>query len=145
MHQEFRAKLDAAQTDMRNSPRRRRGMTPFQGPRWEKYTFKYSHASVPTGVPYDTLHNIAERLTAVPEGFKLHEKLRTTVIEKWQEVVRKQEGIDWGLAETLAFGSLLLEGTPIRLSGQDTRRGTFSQRHSTYVDGATGQKYVPIN
>ncbi|MFL5329981.1 MAG: 2-oxoglutarate dehydrogenase E1 component [Gemmataceae bacterium] len=145
MNQEFRAKLDAAQRDMRNSPRHRRGMTPFQDPRWQKFTFKYSHDAVPTGVPYDTLRLIAEKLTAVPDGFKLHERLRTSVIEKWQDAVRKSESIDWGLAENLAFGTLLVEGTPVRLSGQDSRRGTFSQRHSTYVDGATGQRYIPLN
>src|SRR5205085_1521025 len=108
INQEFQAKLDAAQQDMRRSPRRRRGMSKFEAPRWQKFTLTYSHEPVATGVPDESLQAIAESLTAVPEGFKLHERLRSSVIEKWQEAVRKRDGIEWGLAENLAIGSLLL-------------------------------------
>lgn len=142
---EFQQKLDAAQQDMRRSPRRRRGMSKFEAPRWQNFTHSYSHEPVETGVPQETLRVIADCFTAVPAGFHLHEKLRSSVLEKWQHAVRNQESADWGLAENLAFGSLLLEGTPIRLAGQDSRRGTFSHRHSTYSDFLTGQRYVPLN
>jgi 2-oxoglutarate dehydrogenase E1 component len=145
MNQEFSAKLDTAQADLRRSPRRRRGAARADVPRWEKFGVHYSHTPVDTGVPRETLTRIAEALTNLPDGFRIHDKLRTNVIARWQESVHKGEGIDWGLAETLAFGSLLLEGTPIRLSGQDSRRGTFSQRHSTYVDTEAGTRYVPLN
>jgi 2-oxoglutarate dehydrogenase E1 component len=145
INQEFHDKLDAAQQDMRRSPRRRRGMAKFEEPRWQKFVRTYSHDPVETGVPYQTLRAIADSLTAVPEGFNLHGKLRASVIEKWRSAVRDSDGVEWGLAENLAIGSLLLDGNPVRLAGQDSRRGTFSQRHSTYADSVTGQRYVPLN
>ncbi|MBX7104655.1 MAG: 2-oxoglutarate dehydrogenase E1 component [Gemmataceae bacterium] len=145
MYQEFSDKLDAAQKDMRQSPKRKRGMSKFESPRWQEFTFNYSHDPIDTGVPFENLKTIAEGYTNLPAGFHMHEKLRTSVIEKWQESVLKRESVEWGLAESLAFGSLLLDGTPVRLSGQDCRRGTFSQRHSTYVDVDNGQRYIPLN
>jgi 2-oxoglutarate dehydrogenase E1 component len=145
IQESFKAKLVAVQKDLRNSPRKRRGMTPFQDPRWQRFTFQYSHDPVTTGVSFNTLRHIADGLTRLPDGFTMHPKLRTSVIEKWQEAVRTRGTIEWGLGETLAFGSLVLEGTPVRLSGQDSRRGTFSQRHSTYYDVKNGQRFVPLD
>jgi 2-oxoglutarate dehydrogenase E1 component len=145
MYRQFADKLDKAQKTLHASPRRRRGMPHFDSPRWKDFTFNYSHDVVETGVPYENLRLIADAYTNIPPDFKMHERLRATVIEKWQDSVRKRDSVEWGLAESLAFGSLVLEGTPVRLSGQDCRRGTFSQRHSAYVDVETGKRFVPLN
>ena len=82
------------------------------------------------------------RFTRVPEGFTLHPKLAQQFDARTQAVPTSGE-VDWATAEALAFGSLLLEGTAVRLAGQDTRRGTFCQRHAVLVDYDTGAEYVP--
>ena len=78
----------------------------------------------------------------MPEGFKVHPKLA----KQFETRTKMVEGgeVDWATAEALAFGSLLLEGTDIRFAGQDSRRGTFSQRHSVLSDYATGAEYAPL-
>jgi 2-oxoglutarate dehydrogenase E1 component len=86
-----------------------------------------------TGVSSDSLKSIARALVKYPEGFQPHPKL-AKIVEKRVETVEVGQGIEWGMAELLAFGSLVLEGRSVRLSGQDCGRGTFSQRHSV-LDG----------
>jgi multifunctional 2-oxoglutarate metabolism enzyme len=88
------------------------------------------------------LETIVRGITTFPESFHLHPKLRG-FIEKRRDVLNGSP-IDWATAETLAFGSLVLEGTPVRLSGQDSSRGTFSQRHLEYVDSENGTHYIPL-
>jgi 2-oxoglutarate dehydrogenase E1 component len=97
-----------------------------------------------TGVALDQLAQIAERLGRVPAGFHVHPKL-TPLLEKRRKVVSDGGEIDWGMAEALAFGSLLAEGTSVRLSGQDSRRGTFSHRHAVLVDQETGEEFFPLD
>jgi multifunctional 2-oxoglutarate metabolism enzyme len=97
---------------------------------------------VATGVARETIERIAEVQFGVPEGFTRHPKL-DRIFTKAQE--RFASGtVDWPLAEALAFGSLLLEGRTVRLAGQDSRRGTFSQRHAVQVDARTGEEYLPL-
>ncbi|MGH2660534.1 MAG: multifunctional oxoglutarate decarboxylase/oxoglutarate dehydrogenase thiamine pyrophosphate-binding subunit/dihydrolipoyllysine-residue succinyltransferase subunit, partial [Actinomycetota bacterium] len=99
-------------------------------------------APVPTGVPRDRLQQVLEALTRVPDGFHVHPKL-----ERWLEERSKaleRDAVDWSLAEALTFGTLLLDGVTVRLTGQDTRRGTFSQRHAVLVDQETGAEYLPL-
>jgi 2-oxoglutarate dehydrogenase E1 component len=98
-----------------------------------------------TGVPEAKLRSIAERLHAVPPGFQLHRTL-ARVIEARAAAIAAGEGIDWATAESLAFGTLLDEPevVGVRLSGQDSGRGTFSQRHAVWVDQETGAKHVPL-
>ncbi|HTB70651.1 MAG TPA: multifunctional oxoglutarate decarboxylase/oxoglutarate dehydrogenase thiamine pyrophosphate-binding subunit/dihydrolipoyllysine-residue succinyltransferase subunit [Solirubrobacteraceae bacterium] len=99
---------------------------------------------VETAVPRARLHDLGEALLRVPDGFTVHPKL-VKQLERRREAL--QEGahtIDWAHAEALAFASLLTEGTPIRLTGQDTERGTFSQRHMVLHDAKTGQTVCPI-
>jgi 2-oxoglutarate dehydrogenase E1 component len=96
-----------------------------------------------TAVPVERLAQIAERISATPPGFELHAKLRL-VLERRAKGVVEGEGIDWALGETLAFGSLLLEGYDVRLSGQDSSRGTFSQRHAVLVDQRSESEYAPL-
>ena len=98
---------------------------------------------VETAVPAARLRELGEELLRVPEGFTVHPKL-VKQLERRREALGDQGGIDWAHAEALAFGSLLTEGTPIRLTGQDTERGTFSQRHMVLHDAKTGQTVCPI-
>jgi 2-oxoglutarate dehydrogenase E1 component len=97
---------------------------------------------VPTGVGRDELERLVVAATAVPEGFTVHPKLLRQFENRAQLVAEGE--VDWALGEALALGSVLLEGTDVRLSGQDTRRGTFSQRHSVLVDYHTGEEWVPL-
>jgi 2-oxoglutarate dehydrogenase E1 component len=97
-----------------------------------------------TAVPIERLAQIAEGLGAVPGGFHVHPKL-ASLLERRRKVIAENAPIDWALAEALAFGSLVCEGTPVRLSGQDSVRGTFSQRHAAIIDQVTGEEYVPLD
>ncbi len=97
----------------------------------------------PTAVDRSVIDRILDGITAFPPDFKLHPKLEK-VVERRHEARNGGPHIDWALAETLAFGSLVLEGTPVRLSGQDSGRGTFSQRHAEYHDAETGRVYTPL-
>jgi len=99
-------------------------------------------AAVPTGVARDELERLVAAATAVPEGFTVHPKLLRQFGQRAQMVAGGE--VDWALGEALALGSILLEGTDVRLSGQDTRRGTFSQRHAVLVDYHTGEERVPL-
>ncbi|MDA4894309.1 multifunctional oxoglutarate decarboxylase/oxoglutarate dehydrogenase thiamine pyrophosphate-binding subunit/dihydrolipoyllysine-residue succinyltransferase subunit [Streptomyces sp. MS2A] len=95
-----------------------------------------------TGVPREVIHLIGDAHANKPEGFTVHQKLQQA-LDKRVEMSRNG-GIDWGFGELLAFGSLLIEGTPVRLAGQDSRRGTFVQRHATLHDRANGQEWLPL-
>ncbi len=97
---------------------------------------------VDTAVSEERLETLNEELLKVPESFTMHRKLRKPLSRRIDALT--EGGIDWGHAEALAFASLLTEGTHIRLTGQDTERGTFSHRHLAYHDEKTGLRYVPI-
>ncbi len=97
---------------------------------------------VETGVPREVLDEIVDAITRAPAGFSIHPKLAKQ-LERRREQLRRDE-VDWATGEALAFGSLAIEGHPVRLSGQDSRRGTFSQRHSVLVDHRTGAEHVPL-
>jgi 2-oxoglutarate dehydrogenase E1 component len=111
---------------------------------WTGLNNPYSFDPVPTGVPVETLDRIATALTTVPEGFDLNRKVARR-LQGIHQAVAERGAVDWPLAELLAFGSLLTEGVPVRLSGQDSVRGTFSQRHAAWFDVRTQQKHVPLN
>jgi 2-oxoglutarate decarboxylase len=96
----------------------------------------------PTAADYNTLVTVVEKSTSLPDGFNLHPKLKG-LMDKRREVLRGAP-IDWGFAELLAFGSMVLEGTPVRLSGEDVSRGTFTQRHAEFSDYETGESYIPL-
>jgi 2-oxoglutarate dehydrogenase E1 component len=111
---------------------------------WEGISTAYTHDPVPTGVDKDVLISLAKKLNSVPDHFNLNPKLQR-LLKKRLESVEQGEGIDWANAEALAFASLLKEGISIRLSGQDSGRGTFSQRHSTWVDIQNETHHFPLN
>lgn len=103
----------------------------------------YSHEPVPTGVDPKVLANVVKGLTSVPADFQLNPKIKRFLSTR---IKAYEEGgpIDWGFGEALAFGTLLVEGTPVRLSGQDCRRGTFSHRHAVLYDAETRERYIPL-
>jgi len=104
----------------------------------------YSHEPVPTGVPIERLDQVVKALTTVPDGFHVLPKVKRTVLDRRAQAFKNGGPFDWAFAESLAFGTLLAEGTPVRLSGQDSRRGTFSQRHSVFFDAETRDRYIPL-
>jgi len=113
-------------------------------PEWDAIKTDYSHTPVQTRMNKQKLTSLSRRLNHIPEGFTPHPRLKV-LLEKRLKAVKEDTGIDWANAESLAFGSLLTEKTPIRLSGQDVGRGTFSHRHSVLTDHKTGSAYVPLN
>ena len=96
-----------------------------------------------TAVNHAVIERVVRGITSFPENFHLHPKLRGFV-ERRREALAKDGTVDWAFGEALAFGTLVLEGTAVRLSGQDTGRGTFSQRHLAFYDSETSRRYVPL-
>ena len=97
-----------------------------------------------TAIKPETLQEIGRALSTAPEGFNLH-KTVGRLLETKKQMFDTGEGFDWATAEALAFGSLMTEGYPVRLAGQDATRGTFSQRHSGLIDQETEERYYPLN
>ncbi len=95
-----------------------------------------------TAISADTLARIGDAHLAIPEGFDVHHKLKP-LLEK-RAAMSREGGIDWGFGELSAFGSLLLEGVPVRMAGQDSRRGTFVQRHAVFHDRTNGDVWTPL-
>ncbi len=103
----------------------------------------YDFSPMETAVPKKDLDKVIQALSTCPKDFNLNHKIKRQVDAKAKNY-KAGQGIDWGLAELLAFGSLMLEGTPIRLSGQDSERGTFSHRHAAWYDSEDRTRYVPL-
>jgi 2-oxoglutarate decarboxylase len=101
-------------------------------------------AAVDAGAMWGRLKTVLKALGSVPQGFELHPKLAPH-IRKRAELLEGKGEVDWATAESLAFGTLLLEGVPVRLSGQDSGRGTFSQRHAIFYDARNGREYIALN
>ncbi len=97
-----------------------------------------------TGVSKTKLKELGEALTTVPDGISVHRTLQR-VIKGRQDAIQSGKGLDWATAEHFAYGTLVDEGFHVRLSGQDCGRGTFSQRHSHFIDQKTGERYTPLN
>ncbi|WP_425332818.1 multifunctional oxoglutarate decarboxylase/oxoglutarate dehydrogenase thiamine pyrophosphate-binding subunit/dihydrolipoyllysine-residue succinyltransferase subunit [Aurantimicrobium minutum] len=95
-----------------------------------------------TGVDISVIHRIGDAFNNVPEGFTVHSKLQQLLAKRLE--MSRNGDIDWGFGELLAFGSILLEGKPVRLTGQDVRRGTFVQRHAVFHDRENGQEWLPL-
>ncbi len=131
LHQRLKAKIAAAAEEHGENPTGEYELDRSPSP------------EVETAVPAERLRKLGEELLSVPEGFTVHPKL-VKQLERRREALGEDGHVDWAHAEALAFGSLLTEGTPIRLTGQDTERGTFSQRHMVLHDAKTGQTVCPI-
>jgi 2-oxoglutarate decarboxylase len=132
---DFNAKLQAALDEVRERPVPVLDAVPAPG-------IPEDPVAPETGGDAGTLKEVAAATTTVPEGVTLHPKLVRQFGVRNEQVALDE--VDWSLAEALAIGSLLLEGTDVRFVGQDTRRGTFSQRHSALIDYETGAQYVPL-
>eukprot|EP00796_Vickermania_ingenoplastis_P008198 gene8198-5724_t len=116
-------------------------------PKWKgmKYSDELGKVTLePTAITQQTVNTVLNALTTLPEGFVVHPKL-AAVLERRYESIRTGEGIDWGTAEALAFGSLLVEGYEVRLTGQDVQRGTFAQRHAVLRDQNSDATYAPLS
>ncbi len=99
---------------------------------------------VSTAIPKEQLQELAAGLIRVPEGFKVHPKLVKAVIDPRRDMGSGKRPLDWGMAENLAYASLVSQGAAVRITGQDVERGTFSHRHAVMVDATTGAKYAPL-
>ena len=104
----------------------------------------YSFTPVKTAISQEMLKTIVDGLTTVPSDFRVLPKVRKTLLERRREVYENGGPFDWAYGEALAFGSLMIDGIPVRLSGQDSRRGTFSHRHSVLYDEVTRERYIPL-
>ena len=139
----FQAELDAAEKagkNMEKKPAMRQlpsYWAPFHGGPYDPKD------EVDTGLPAEKLHEITDGLVKYPEDFNIHPKVQK-LLEQRREMGYGKRPLDFGMAEALALGSLALEGVPIRFSGQDTRRGTFNQRHSVLIDILDEKEYVPL-
>jgi 2-oxoglutarate dehydrogenase E1 component len=140
----FQEKLQAVYNEVHDSHQAPVAADPNYDAKWAGLRAGYSFEPVETGVPLDRLKRITEATAEVPEGFHRNPKL-DRILGTRVKTMEADGAVDWGFAETLAMGSLLLEGTPVRLSGQDSRRGTFSQRHAALTDFQTGDSYIPLN
>ena len=142
MHEKVRHRLEAALKEAKEV-RMRQHISSLEG-RWSK--FKRPEGEWPvveTGVPIDTLKYIGEKALRVPPGFSLYRKL-TRLLKERNRMIGGEQALDWGCAEMLAYGSLLLEGYAVRLTGQDVERGTFSHRHAVWHDTDSDEIYIPL-
>jgi 2-oxoglutarate dehydrogenase E1 component len=141
---EYSAALEEnlAKAKAREAAKRAKPGDPFKGSTAE-FQPEYRHTPVKTGVPEEDIGRIVRGLTTLPETFSVNPKIRR-LLDARARAHREGGPVDWGFGEALAFGSLLLEGTPVRLSGQDCERGTFSHRHAVLADAQTGEKYTPL-
>ncbi|MGC2322999.1 MAG: thiamine pyrophosphate-dependent enzyme, partial [Terriglobales bacterium] len=143
IEQQARAELEAAQKNARKLEKKPAMRTlpaywsQFAGGRW------LPEYEVDTGLDAAELGEITDTLTRVPQSFHVHPKIKR-LLEQRSQMGHGQAAVDYGMAEALAFGSLLREGVSVRLTGQDTQRGTFNQRHAVLVDLENEQKYLPL-
>jgi len=141
--EKFQAELDAAQKagkSMAKKPVMRQLPNYWAPYRGGPYKPEYE---LDTGLPAEKLQQITDGLTKYPEDFHIHPKVQK-LLEQRREMGYGKRLLDFGMAEALALGSLAIEGTPIRISGQDSRRGTFNQRHSVLIDILDEKEYVPL-
>src|SRR5262249_759812 len=120
----------------------RAGMRGY-GARWEGMTRRYSHAPAQTGVPYETLVTVAEGMARLPDTFTPHPKV-ARLLEARRDEIQARRSVDWGRAEGVAFGPLLGGGRGVGRGGEDSRGGTFSQRHAVLYDARTGERHLPL-
>ncbi|MFI7703286.1 multifunctional oxoglutarate decarboxylase/oxoglutarate dehydrogenase thiamine pyrophosphate-binding subunit/dihydrolipoyllysine-residue succinyltransferase subunit [Nonomuraea sp. NPDC049480] len=137
---DYQAKLEQAFTEVREAAKKPQEAAAMRVPPTE--VVKWSHDDTPTAISDETLKRIVDTQLNLPEGFTPHPRLAPVLQRRGQMV--ETDAIDWAMGETLAFGSLLIDGHPVRLVGQDSRRGTFTQRHAVLVDRMTGADHTPL-
>uniref|UniRef100_UPI0035CB583D multifunctional oxoglutarate decarboxylase/oxoglutarate dehydrogenase thiamine pyrophosphate-binding subunit/dihydrolipoyllysine-residue succinyltransferase subunit n=1 Tax=uncultured Jatrophihabitans sp. TaxID=1610747 RepID=UPI0035CB583D len=132
---DFQAQLEKVFVETRNA-----SDTAAPQPEIERET---PSQSVTTAVPLDAIKRIGEAYANPPEGFTMHPRLKPQIDRR--VAMASSGNVDWATAELFAFGSLVMEGRTVRLAGQDSRRGTFTQRHATLIDRETGEEYTPLH
>jgi 2-oxoglutarate decarboxylase len=137
---DYQQHLERAFTETREAAKR--PMDPGAVVRPQTSLEPIEHRSVPTAISEEAIKQIVDTQLNLPEGFTPHPRLQPLLARRATMV--EQNAIDWATGELLAFGSVLMDGHPVRLVGQDTRRGTFGQRHAVLVDRHTGQEYTPL-
>jgi len=142
IEESFRSKLQAAFEEAKvTCPMR---TVQSYGGHWKEFNNPYAPHPVATSVTGAELKEVARALTTIPEGFLLNPKVARQ-LPKQLEAVTSRATVDWAFAELLSMGSLLKDGIPVRLSGQDSQRGTFSQRHAVWYDMQTQERFTPLN
>ncbi len=135
---DFKGILDRAFEETKDLAEKRRDLDPIPAPA------PATTGDVETAASREALTHVMETVVGLPDDFAVHKKLARLVVDRRRK--QFEDGtIDWAFAEALAFGTLLLEDTPVRLSGQDSGRGTFSQRHAILYDQTDGSRYIPLN
>ena len=136
---DFKSKLDRAFEETKDLAERLKDADPVPPPEHIEPT-----DDVATAASRANLDQVMEAVVTMPDDFAVHKKLARLVVDR-RRAQYETGTIDWAFAEALAFGTLLLEGTPVRLSGQDSGRGTFSQRHAILYDQSDGHRHIPLN
>ena len=139
---DYQSKLEAAFAETKEAEKQAKEAAKLP-PRPERPADLEADNPFETAVPSQVIERVGDAHLEVPDDFAVHKKLKS-LLQKRQEMSRSG-GIDWGFAELLAFGSLLMEGIPVRLAGQDSRRGTFTQRHSVLIDHDNGNEWTPLS
>ena len=141
---EFALRLEMTRDEVRAIEKRKAGEKARFRESTAIFQPEYTSESEATAISKKTLETIVDGLTRIPEGFEIQPKIKRIVLDHQRKIFEQGGPYERHYAEALAFGSLLLEGIPVRLSGQDSSRGTFSTRHSILYDAKTGQPYVPL-
>ena len=144
MKADWRARLDA---ELEASQDYRPNSADWLDGRWAGFQIAGDHDDPRrgnTGVDIEQLKEIGQKITTAPKGFQLHRTI-ARFLDNRRKAIETGAGIDWATAEMLAFSTLVVEGSPVRLAGQDSERGTFSQRHAVLVDQENETRYVPVN
>ena len=137
--------MDSYEVDFEASKTYEKKETDWLSSKWAGFKSPKQQSRIRrTGVDPDVIQKIGIQAGTVPEGFKLHRQM-AKIFKGRREMAEQGTGIDWGLAEAMAFGSLLLEGNHVRITGQDVQRGTFSHRHAVVKHQDTEEEYVPLN
>jgi 2-oxoglutarate dehydrogenase E1 component len=139
---EFKARLEEALAEVKQAEKNP-DRSKFTGSNAE-FQPPYSHSPVETAVAKDRIEQVVRALTTVPADFNVLPKIKRMLLDRRSQIFAKGGPFDWAYAEALAFGTLLAEKVPVRLSGQDSRRGTFSQRHSVLYDAKSREQYTPL-
>jgi 2-oxoglutarate dehydrogenase E1 component len=143
LHEEIREEIDSAEHRSKETP-----VDPTVNPfaaRWAGLTDRYSPEPADTAAPRESLERIARTLAAVPEGFTPHPRLEKALLGGRREMAVGARPLDWAMGELLGYGTLLLDGHAVRLTGQDVERGTFSHRHAVLFDVTSGEGYTALN
>ncbi|MCH9643592.1 MAG: 2-oxoglutarate dehydrogenase E1 component [Gammaproteobacteria bacterium] len=140
LHLDYRDNLDKGIGIVRTLPE---GLSDHYAENWSRYIGQSWQVAVDTRVPKQKIVELGERLDSIPEHFELHRNVKM-IVDARRKMTAGEQPLDWGYAEIMAYATLLDEGHPVRLTGEDSRRGTFFHRHAFVYDQKTGEGYMPL-